>query len=349
MPRRASSDPSGRYGRRREEAVEQMSRARTERLLNLVICLLATRRRLSREEIRRLVPGYAQSDEAFERAFERDKEALREMGIPVEVGPKDVLFDDEVGYRIRREAYALPEVAFTRDEMAVLTLAARAWQQAALAGPAARALLKLQATGVATADLTIEGIDPRLDTSEAAFLPLVQAARDRRRVTFPYRKSGAGAVEQRTVEPWGLVAWHGRWYLVGHDRGRAATRVFRLSRVAGPVAAVGSPGEVTVPAAVDLRAVVASTGSAEPRGTACVRVRPGAGLHLRRRAALRATAEGWDELELAYVDVEALADDVVGLGANAVVVDPPELRHAVVRRLRAVLDGLPVPAGEATP
>ena len=118
-----------------------MSRARTERLLNLVICLLATRRYLGKDEIRRAVPGYSDSDEAFERAFERDKEELREMGVPVETGSNNAWFEDEVGYRISRDAYALPEVTFTADEMAVLALAARAWQQANTSTPRSRNLV----------------------------------------------------------------------------------------------------------------------------------------------------------------------------------------------------------------
>jgi proteasome accessory factor B len=339
-PKQLSSSerqPKG-YVPRRRGVVEEMSRARTERLLNLVICLLAARRYLSKDEIRSLVPGYAESDEAFERAFERDKEALREMGVPVRTGSNSAWFEDEVGYRIPREAYELPGVSFTRDEMAVLALAARAWQQAALAGAASTALLKLQAYGVETDDLTVAGIDPRVDTNEAAFLPLVRATRERRAVAFRYRRGGEVGGEERDVEPWGLVAWHGHWYLVGHDRAREATRVFRLSRIAGEVRPTGRPGEVTVPAGVDLRAVVERLGSAPVRGTARVRLRNGAGGFLRRRATeVTPDAPGWDVASVPYADAEQLADDVAGLGPDAVVVDPADARDAVVRRLRAVL------------
>jgi proteasome accessory factor B len=316
-----------------------MSRARTERLLNLVICLLASRRYLSKAQIRELVPGYSETDEAFERAFERDKEALREMGVPIVTGSNDVWFDDEQGYRIPREAYELPEVSFAPDEMAVLALAARAWQRAALAGPASRALLKLQASGAETSDLSIAGMDPRLDTSEAAFLPLMAATRERRAVRFPYRRGGgSGEPEQRTVEPWGLVAWRGRWYLVGQDRARDARRVFRLSRIAGDVRPVGPAGAVEVPEGIDLRAHVEYfVGRSEPQGTAVIRVRTGAGQFLRRGAEITPVGDGWDELRRPYADVELLADDVAGLGPDAVVLDPPQAREAVVRRLRAVV------------
>ncbi|MEV1179522.1 DNA-binding transcriptional regulator, partial [Nonomuraea sp. NPDC049784] len=126
-----------------------MSRRKTERLLNLVICLLATRRPLSAEQIRHAVPGYDRDgDEAFQRMFERDKNELREIGIPIDV-VRDP-WEDEPGYRIERESYELPEITLEPDEAAVLGLAAQVWQRASLAEAASGALLKLRAGGVAT-------------------------------------------------------------------------------------------------------------------------------------------------------------------------------------------------------
>ena len=120
--------------------------AKTERLLNLVICLLYTRQPLSKAKIRDAVPQYGQtaSTEAFDRMFERDKDELRDLGIPLVTEPLDAYFDDEPGYRIDGREYALPEISFEPDELAVLGLASRAWAQASLAGPAAQALRKLQ-------------------------------------------------------------------------------------------------------------------------------------------------------------------------------------------------------------
>src|SRR3954447_1920212 len=99
-----------------------MSAHKTERLLNLVICLLSTRQFLAKEQIRTAVPQYAEgpSDEAFDRMVELDKEELRDMDIPLEAGGNDACSDDEVGYRVARAAYALPEVPFTSDDLAVL-------------------------------------------------------------------------------------------------------------------------------------------------------------------------------------------------------------------------------------
>ena len=128
-----------------------MSRRKTERLLGLVVCLLSTRRYLTADQIRQAVPGYPEQDDLFKRMFERDKEDLRELGIPLETGVNHP-FDDDPGYRIRRQAYELPELRLEADEAAVLGLAARVWQRAALEGAAAGALLKLRAAGIEAGD-----------------------------------------------------------------------------------------------------------------------------------------------------------------------------------------------------
>lgn len=319
-----------------------MSAQKTERLLNLVICLLSTRQFLAKEQIRRSVPQYAEcpTDEAFDRMFERDKDELRDMGIPLATGGNDAWFED-VGYRVDRADYALPEVRFAPDELAVLGLASRVWQQASLAAPASRALLKLKADGVEPDGASLVGIEPRVRTSEPAFEPVYAAVRDRRAIRFPYRTPGAEAPAMRHLEPWGIVSRHGRWYVVGHDRDRDATRVFRLSRVAGAVEALGDPGEVTVPAGVDFRAQAAALVSVRPTGEALLHARPGAGLALRRRAtATRAgpgDPGGWDELTVPYGDADVLAEEVSGFGPDVRVVAPPEVREGVVRRLEAVL------------
>ncbi len=320
-----------------------MSAQKTERLLNLVICLLSTRQFLAKDQIRAAVPQYAEcrSDDAFERMFERDKEEVREMGIPLETGSNSAWFEDEVGYRVDRAAYALPEVRFEPDELAVLGLASRVWAQASLAGPATRALIKLKAAGVDADESSWRGIEPRVSTSEPAFEALYAAVRDHRPVSFPYRASRAGQAVQRHLEPWGIVSWHGRWYVVGHDRDRDATRVFRLSRVAGEVETLGEPGDVTVPEGVDIRGAVATLAGDGTRAEARLRVRVGSGVALRRRAVTQTpAADGWDELVVGFGDVDNLAAEVASYGRAVVAVEPVELREAVVGRLRRTL-GMP--------
>ncbi|MFC4062167.1 helix-turn-helix transcriptional regulator [Planomonospora corallina] len=318
-----------------------MSRRKTERLLNLVICLLATRRPLSAEQIRQAVPGYdSANDEAFQRMFERDKNELREIGIPIEV-QKDP-WEEDPGYRIVRQAYELPEITLEPDEAAVVGLAARVWQRASLAEAASGALLKLRAGGVETDEtggLLGGALELRVDTQDPAFPALWEAVRDRRPVRFPYRVAAGESVLTRTVEPWGVVSRRGRWYVVGHDRDRDAPRVFRLSRITGPVVAAGRPGTVTVPEGVDIRAMVAprEDGPLIER-TAVIRVREGACQGLRQAAtAVRPAGDGWDELEIGFTDPEWLAGWVAGFAADAEVLGPPDAREAVICRLKGAL------------
>jgi proteasome accessory factor B len=318
--------------------------AKTERLLNLVICLLATSRYLTKEQIRRAVPGYSDSDEAFERMFERDKDELRQLGIPVETAPVDRFFDNEIGYRIQRSNYELPEIRLEADEAAVLALAARVWQQRSLAQTASTALLKLRAAGVETDDVSLVGIEPRVNASEPAFAPLWDAVRDRRPVAFDYQAAGAPDVVRRHLEPWGIVSWHGRWYVTGHDRDRGAVRSFRLSRIVGNVRADGDAGTVEKPPDTDVRELVTHAYASEPSTQeATLRIRTGAAYPLRRRAqSITNVGDGWDHVVRRYAG-DSFAEYLASFGPDVVVLDPPELRNEVVRHLRAVA-GMAVPA-----
>jgi proteasome accessory factor B len=310
--------------------------AKTERLLNLVMCLLYTRRPLPKSRIRDLVPQYgsAASDEAFDRMFERDKDELRELGIPLVTADIGGVWDDEQGYRIDQREYALPEIDFAPDELAVLGLASRVWAHASLAGPAAQAMRKLKAAGIERDADSLVGIEPRLRTSEPGFDPLKNAVVFQQAVEFAYRTAGAGESRVRHVEPWGLASWHGRWYLTGRDTDKDAPRVFRLSRIVGPVTAVGRRGAFRVPEDHRPHEMIRTQVGPQRTGTATVRARAGRGHALRRRA-LSSRDEGeWSVLEVPYGDADTFADEVTGYGADAVVDGPAEVRELVVQRLR---------------
>src|ERR1700683_2321710 len=179
-----------------------MSKRKTERLLGLVVCLLSTRRYLTAHQVRQAVPGYPEQDDLFKRMFERDKEDLRELGVPLETGVNHP-FDEEPGYRIRQQAYELPELRLEADEAAVLGLAARVWQRAELGGAGAAALRKRRAAGSEADDErgAARGIEPRLGTPEPAFGPLWEAVRDRRPVTFSHPAPVRSDAPPRQAEP----------------------------------------------------------------------------------------------------------------------------------------------------
>jgi proteasome accessory factor B len=317
---------------------QKVQTRKSERLMNLVICLLVARTYVGKAKIREVVAGYQEtSDEAFEKMFERDKDELRELGIPIEVGYVDRAFEDEPGYRIRRQAFELPDIRLEADEAAVVGLAARVWQHAGLAEATSGALVKLRAGGVDVDASALSVVEPHLATPEPSFGPLWDAVLERTPVRFAYRRPGREAAV-RTLEPYGIVSWHGHWYVVGHDRDREAVRMFRLSRVEGPVTPAGRPGSYVVPEGTDVRALAASLEPDESSGgVATLRVRVGSGFALRRQArAVESLDASWDRVEVPFGAVEAMAEQVTTHGADVVVESPEELRTSVIERLRGL-------------
>ena len=342
-PRSSSSTCSTYEADRARRRGDGMSQAqRTERLLNLLFVLMASRRPVPKAALRTSLQDYAESpsDAAFERMFERDKEELRSMGIPIETVEGSIGAGGIDGYRVRGDEYALPEVSFSAEELTVLALAARVWEQASL-GPAARsALRKLEASG-GEAPHDPSGLIARVTTPEPSFPAFLAACQARRPVTFDYRKPSETTPRTRRLEPWGVLSRKGHWYVAGQD----------------PTAArhgcSGSPGWSVRygPTRRPPRRGVRGPGSRGRRRADPYRSRPGAAggpgaggagaAASLRRSSPAAVADpghpGWDVLEPTYADDESFAERLVGHGRAVVVLDPPDLRAAVVRRLEAAV------------
>lgn len=329
-----------------------VSRRRNERLVNLVICLLSSRRFLTAAQIAKTVPGYehdetdAREHASFQRRFERDKSELRELGVPLEVGTTSI-FDTEAGYRIPARDYALPDIELDPAAATAVALAARLWQNASLSSAAASALRKLRAAGAfVDSSPEAEGGETQLYAgleltpvarTEPALEPLLTAVRQRQAVCFTYQPPAGSDVPSQTsirkLQPWGAVAWRGRWYVVGHDLDRAATRCFRLSRIASPVELFGKLGSFKLPN-VDLLAHVTQLELPEYQQQARVRVPRHGAAGLRRLAESTQPGPGeTDILTLKYDRCEWFAARLTSYGSAIMVLEPPELRNAVVRRL----------------
>ena len=329
-----------------------MATSKVERLVNLVIALLSTRGYITAEKIRSNVAGYSDSPsaEAFSRMFERDKNELRDLGIPLEIGRVSKL-DPTEGYRINRDAYELPPVELTPDEAAAVAVAAQLWESPELITATQGALLKLRAAGVDVDPLDIgaqvaiashAGV-PGLRGSEDVLGVLLAAIQSRQAVQFPHRVSRAAPYTTRTVEPWGVITERGRWYLVGHDRDRDDTRTFRLSRIGAAVTPIGPAGAVTVPEGVDLRGIVVRAVGEAPSGVqATVWVADGRATGLRRAGKAlgprRLAGRDGEVIELDIGSSDRLARDITGYGADAIVLEPQSLREDVLARLRAQAD-----------
>jgi proteasome accessory factor B len=323
----------------RPEGVDVTAR-KSERLLNLLITLLVSRTYVGKARIREVIEDYRTAGhDAFEKMFERDKEELRSLGVPIEVGYVDRAFEDEPGYRVERSAFELPDIDLAPEEAAVVGLAARVWQHAGLAAATSDALVKLKAAGISVDRAALDVVQPQLAAEEPTFEAFWDATRTRTAVTFDYRTSTSAEAVTRHLEPWGVVSYRGRWYVVGHDTDRDAPRLFRLSRVQGGVRPAGAAGTYDVPAGTDIRSLTQMLAPKRADRTAVVRVREGAGQGLRRHARVVATGDvpaGWERLEVDFASADTLADEVLGYGADVVVEDPAEVRDAVVARLEQV-------------
>lgn len=320
-----------------------VSRRRAERLVNLVLALLSTRRFLTAEQISRTVVGYEhnasdeKAHEAFQRMFERDKAELRELGIPVETGTSSV-FDTEPGYRIAPGEYALPEIELEPDEAAAVGLAARLWQHAGLAEAASSGLRKLRASGVEFSDANPLGVEPVI-SAEPALEPLLAAVRERCEVRFDYLRPGDDVPAPRRLWPWGVTSTRGRWYVVGYDVDRSDRRSFRLSRISTEVRTAGPAGAFEIPHDVDLSASAWGGEPGDEYRLATLQVAPGQAVGLCRWAESIAVKDDTQIVTMRYYDLRRMASRLVAQGPAVVVLDPPELRDEVIIRLKALAAG----------
>lgn len=303
---------------------------RLERLVNLTATLLDTRRPLSLEELaERLEPSYPEDRAARRRAFERDKETLRDLGVPITVESLDAL-GGEPGYRIRREDYYLPELDLTAEERSALHVAITAVRLEGGAGrEALRKLGGLEGAGAA----------PLAEMQVTPVLPgLFDAVTKRRTVGFEYRG------EVRRLEPYGVVHRFGHWYVVGRDQDRDAPRAFRVDRIDGEPK-YDAPGGFEPPADVDpadfLRADPLTYGDAQAVEARVLVDAPRAGWvidELGEESVLERRDDGSIVVGLSVVNRDAFRTWVLELLEYAEVLSPPELRTEIVDWLQAAED-----------
>lgn len=314
---------------------------KAERLLNLIVMLLEAPRPVSLQEIHATIPGYGQDQwEAFKRMFERDKQELREMGIPIERGPMDVWETDE-GYLISKDRYYLPELGLEPDELAALWLGAglvRMHDEATVRS----AMLKLAydapvhqppATGRLSADFALAS--PNLPVA-------FEGVSERKRVTFTY-KSRSGE-KRRTVDPYGLVHRRGAWYLVGFDHLSEEVRSFRLDRVVGQVHLADptqlepdfEPPENFRPEDALLMPPFVQ---GSPVMHAEVHFDPSAGWWVERSSPwldVQIHADGSASAVVEVTDADGFLSWILSFGEAAEVKSPPELRNMLGERLAEI-------------
>lgn len=308
---------------------------RIERLINLIAALLESRRPLTAEEIREQIAGYDQeTHEAFRRAFERDKEALRAMGVPLEVRPTDPFSDQADGYFIDKSSYYLPELDLAPDEVAALRLAADSVLGAK--EQAGSGLLKLSMS-----DLDPTGPSSRIawgadvSAEQPVLGPLYAALLDRTPIAFTY-ETADGGVSQRKVEPYGLVHRRGNWYLVANDRDRGEPRTFKAARITSDISPL--EGTYDVPEGFDASARVAkeSWESGAEEITATVRFDADLRWWVEQNMARhpqKETGGGAVDVELPVSNVDAFLSWIIEFAGQTEIVAPESLRSQLCARV----------------
>jgi proteasome accessory factor B len=302
---------------------------KSERLINLTIALLATKRFITKSEIFKTIEGYEGSSESKERMFERDKDDLRSLGIEIEVGSFDPLFNDEAGYRIKQERYQLDLGDVTALEISLLSLSAQAWQGASLDDAAQRALVKLNSLGIAVDEENISDSTPFF-TDGGLDLPIItRAIAEHQILEFTYRNYEL-TDEVRSVVPIGLSTRSGFWYFTGVDQSIEEIRTFRFDRVIGSFTVKKRPKDFETPENFDSQRLFERDIATQ----AVIDIRLGKGTSLRALASSTKSIGEWDQVQIPILDMRTLSALILWHGDDVYVHSPNELREIIIAGLK---------------
>ncbi len=274
------------------------------------------------------VAGYDQdSDEAFRRMFERDKELLRQLGIPLDLRATDA-WEVEYGYVVPPEDYRLRDPGLTDEERAALWLAAQAVRLGGQA-PGPGAIFKLGGVPPAGAGEPLAAdLGESVDDLATSFV----AVTERRHLKFRYRD------KERLLRPYGLVHRRGHWYLAGAEEGSSEVRAYRLDRaealeLGGALGAFERPRDFSAASAVPSAPWEAGADDVE----ATVHFDPEIAWWAERQltsAPATRLEDGGLEVRMRVANPDAFVGWLLGFEDRAEVVGPPDLRDLLIARVR---------------
>lgn len=307
-----------------------MSSQKTERLINLTLALLASKRYLSKAEILRNIPGYEGSPETKERMFERDKDDLRSLGIQIDVNNFDPLFEDEQGYLIKSESFQFAENEFTKEELLLLTMAANLWHDSAVEMDSQNALLKIQSlSGPVENDMTTT---PTLRITEdwQLLVSIFTAVQNKQILEFSYRG------KKRQVNPYGLYSSNGFWYLIAFEIN--VIKSFKLVRIEGEVDLIGEKDAFEKPDNFNVGNFLKEESNSVSL-VSKLQVRKGAALSLRNKFTVKDLDSEWDLMDIPYTNEQELLEMVLWHGTDLKLIEPAALRQLLVANLKSYLNG----------
>ena len=305
-----------------------MSR-KSERLVNLVIALLATKRNVTKSEIFRTIEGYEGSNDSMERMFERDKDELRSLGIEIEVSGLDPLFDDEVGYRIRPENFSFDSEGFSPVQIAYMSLAAQLWKDASLSEVSQKAVRKLAGFASSMDIDDIPAVAP-LALSAPIFLDeIVNCISERKPIEFAYLDHELNS-HLRNVHVYSYFSLNGFWYFRGFDTEKMDIRTFRCDRIQGELIISKKSNSYQIPEnfKTDL-----SFNDFTPDKNAILRIRKGRGAQIKILASSSINDGDFDSVQINYSSQIPLVELILWHLDDVEVIEPMILRNEIVKSL----------------
>ena len=211
-----------------------MSVSKSERILNLFFVLINSKRPIARSEIRQRVNGYeeSESESAFERMFERDKDELRNTGIKIDTVPIDPLFDDELGYQIDSKIFLTKSVEWTPSERAILSLASTTWHKTEFENLAKSATLK---TGSSIKVDSNRGLEDSYSEELIKFRSIMKALNSKSIMAIRYFSFDDVEPKERNVIPKKLYRQGDNWYIDAYDLNSGTWKTYQTSRIIGEV------------------------------------------------------------------------------------------------------------------
>jgi proteasome accessory factor B len=305
---------------------------KTERLINLTLALLATKRYLTKSEILENVAGYKGTQEGKERMFERDKDDLRSLGIEIEVGDLDVFFEDEPGYRIPQKSYELVVPELTGRELALISIASNFWNDSILAPSAQSGIRKLQSLGIpAVVDFDFR-MKYRFENPSQNLEVLTTAINQRSTITFSYDST---SLKIRHLQPYRVLFWNGFWYLIGMDLDRKEIRLFKLSRFVSSIEISKKKNEFDIPDGFDPTAFLPKSDVAILH-RAKLNIRKDSALILRNRGKFIGQDGDYETFELTYENELSFLREILWYENNIQIVEPISLKSALLTLIGGV-------------
>ena len=306
-----------------------MSDQKTERLINLTLALLSSKRYLTKSEIFNNVAGYSGSPETMERMFERDKDELRNLGIRIEVRALDPLFEDDQGYLIDSDTFQINPNDFSQEEIFLLTMAANLWHGSALQKDSKAALLKIQSLDGLVATNTVAS--PVIEDNEDSKKLLLIFDAVERFITLEFEYKGT----IRQVKPYGIYTRRGFWYLAAQEND--LVKSFKVVRIGQTIRATSKAQGFAKPSEFKLSAFLEDI-NAPTTSKAEVRIRKNQALALRKRHKVEEVDSEWDKLFIDYIFEEDLIESLLWYGSNLVVISPTSIRDQIINRAEGLMN-----------